>query len=72
MPILDGDRVIGRLDPRHDRERGAIVVEGLWWEPGVGARRGENVALRRRLQDALAILATQLGASDVQLPASRR
>jgi uncharacterized protein YcaQ len=34
MPILRGDRFIGRINPRLDRERGALVIEGLWLEKG--------------------------------------
>jgi uncharacterized protein YcaQ len=72
MPILDGDRVIGRLDPRHDRERGAIVVEGLWWEPGIARTPAARRKLRLRLTDGLEVLAAQLGAGDVLLPPDRR
>jgi uncharacterized protein YcaQ len=72
MPILDGDRVIGRLDPRHDRDAGVIEVEGLWWEPGIAKSPSANAALRRRLLEGLGILATQVGATDVRLPANRR
>ncbi len=65
LPILEGERLIGRLDPRHDRERGVLVIEKLYWEPDVRATR----ARRRALDDALAELATRIGARDVELRA---
>ena len=35
LPILEGERLIGRVDPRFDRANAAVLIEGLWWEPGV-------------------------------------
>jgi uncharacterized protein len=35
LPILRGDRLIGRIDPVFDRKTGALRVNGVWWEPGV-------------------------------------
>jgi uncharacterized protein YcaQ len=35
LPILRGDRVIGRIEPVHDRKAGELRVVGVWWEPGV-------------------------------------
>jgi uncharacterized protein len=35
LPILKGDRVIGRIEPVHDRKRGELHVLGTWWETGV-------------------------------------
>lgn len=32
FPILEGDRLIGRIDMQRDRERDALVVKSLWWE----------------------------------------
>ena len=34
LPILFGDRLVGRIEPRIDRKSGALRVLGLWWEPG--------------------------------------
>jgi len=63
MPILEADRFVGRLDPRHDRERGALVVEKLFWEPGVRPTR----ARLRALELALEGLAARIGAREVEL-----
>lgn len=35
LPILDGDRLIGRIAPRVDRRRGVLQVEGLYLEPDI-------------------------------------
>ena len=34
LPILFGDRLVGRIEPRIDRKAGAIRVLDLWWEDG--------------------------------------
>jgi uncharacterized protein YcaQ len=34
LPILFGDRLVGRIEPRVDRAAGAVRVLGLWWESG--------------------------------------
>jgi uncharacterized protein YcaQ len=35
LPILRGDRLIGRIDPVFDRKAGVLQINGVWWEPGV-------------------------------------
>ena len=35
LPILWGDSVVGRLDLKSDRQRGALLVQGSYTEPGV-------------------------------------
>ena len=32
LPILKGDRVLGRIEPAHDRKAGKLDVLGTWWE----------------------------------------
>ncbi len=34
IPILYGDRLIGRLDPKADRKEKKLLVRGLWYEEG--------------------------------------
>jgi uncharacterized protein YcaQ len=34
LPILFGDRLVGRIEPRIDRKGGAIRVLDMWWEDG--------------------------------------
>ncbi|HVS85732.1 MAG TPA: crosslink repair DNA glycosylase YcaQ family protein, partial [Gaiellaceae bacterium] len=32
LPILRGDRLIGRIEPVHDRKAGLLHVRNVWWE----------------------------------------
>ncbi len=34
LPLLYGDRFVGRIEPRIDRATGTLRVLGLWWEDG--------------------------------------
>jgi uncharacterized protein YcaQ len=34
LPILFGDRLVGRIEPRIDRRAGTLRVVDVWWEPG--------------------------------------
>ncbi|HEX3805550.1 MAG TPA: crosslink repair DNA glycosylase YcaQ family protein [Gaiellaceae bacterium] len=52
LPILAGDRVVGRIEPVHDRKAGVLRVLGTWWE-------GKPVSVTKPLGD----LARWLGAS---------
>jgi uncharacterized protein YcaQ len=38
MPILWGDRLVGRFDPKLDRATGTLVINGLWLEDRALAR----------------------------------
>ena len=33
LPILRGDRLVGRIEPVHDRKAGVLHVRNVWWEP---------------------------------------
>jgi uncharacterized protein YcaQ len=35
LPILRGDRLVGRIEPVLDRKTRALTVKGVWWEPGI-------------------------------------
>ncbi|MBC7984876.1 MAG: YcaQ family DNA glycosylase [Candidatus Obscuribacterales bacterium] len=60
-PLLEGDQLVGRIEPRHDRERSTLVIEGLWWERGIK----RDATRKRKLNDALAVLAAQIGAAKI-------
>jgi uncharacterized protein len=34
LPILHGDRLVGRIEPVFDRKTQQLEVRGVWWEPG--------------------------------------
>ena len=58
MPVLDGDELVGRIDPLLDRATGRLVVNAVHPEPG----------RTPRLEEPLESLASFLGATDVVLP----
>ena len=51
LPILFGDRLVGRIEPRIDRADRVVRIIGLWWEPGFDplAEPGFIPALRTAL-----------------------
>ena len=42
LPILFGDRVVGRIEPRIDRDRARVEILGVWWEDGFAPRRADG------------------------------
>ncbi|HKQ03206.1 MAG TPA: crosslink repair DNA glycosylase YcaQ family protein [Actinomycetes bacterium] len=44
LPILFGDRLVGRIEPRIDRGEGSVRVLDLWWEDGFDPRRVDGFA----------------------------
>jgi len=58
MPLLEGDRFVGRVDPKFHRDRGELEIRGLWWEDGIRPTR----ARRRAFEAAVDGFAGQLGA----------
>jgi uncharacterized protein len=62
MPVLHGDRIIGSVDPRIDREGRELVVNSVVLEPG--APRSATPAVRR----AVGELAAFVGAAAVRWP----
>jgi uncharacterized protein len=42
LPMLFGDRFVGRIEPRIDRAAGRVQVLNLWWEDGFAPRSTEG------------------------------
>ena len=42
LPIVFGDRFVGRIEPRIDRDRATVEVLDLWWEGGFAPRRPDG------------------------------
>lgn len=49
FPLLEGDRLIGRIDMKADRKQGALNVTRLWLEPKIRASAGRMAALDAEL-----------------------
>ncbi len=49
-PLLEGNRLIGRIDMKCDREAGSLVVTGLWFEPGVRSSRQRLARLEAEVE----------------------
>jgi uncharacterized protein YcaQ len=50
FPLLEGERLVGRLDMKAVRSEGALEVAALWLEPGVRASRGRLRRLEAELE----------------------
>ena len=61
MPILHGDRIIGRVDPRMDRKANRLVVNAVHLEPGISL----DSETRAAVGGAVESLARFLGAGAV-------
>jgi uncharacterized protein YcaQ len=59
LPILSGDRLVGRIEPVFDRREKVLRVKGLWWQTG------EKPV---DLEEPLASLAAFLGAERIEAP----
>ena len=44
LPMLYGDRFIGRIEPKADRKTNTLTITNLWFEPGV--RRSKRVDMQ--------------------------
>ena len=70
LPILFGDRLVGRIEPRIDRRAGVLRVLDLWWEPGFDP--ATTVGFPDALTDALEALAWFADVGRVALPRTAR
>ena len=70
LPILAGDRLIGRIEPRIDRAAGALRILDLWWEDGIEPL--DEPGLMEGLVDALGALAQFAGVGRVVWPRTAR
>lgn len=42
LPVLFGDRLVGRIEPRIDRRTGVLRLLGMWWEDGFDPIRADG------------------------------
>lgn len=62
LPILEGEQLVGRIDPKFQREHGTLEVRKVFWEPTIKATK----ARKKQLDEALARLANLIGAAKVE------
>ncbi len=68
LPILYGDELVARLDPKLDRATGTLAINGFWLEQDA---TGKDPAFADALGAGLIRLATFVGAERVELAAIR-
>ena len=49
LPVLYGDRFVGRVETVNDRETKTLTVKNLWYENGIRQTKNFETALDRRL-----------------------
>jgi len=64
LPILHNGRLVGRVDPKFDRQQNRLTIKGIWLEPKF--RRGRSFT--SSLQQTINELADFLGATQVEMP----
>ena len=72
LPILFGDRLVGRIEPRIDRRAGTLRVIDLWWEDGFDpmATEGFVPALVEALEALRALRERETGRPAADDPSS--
>jgi uncharacterized protein YcaQ len=68
LPLLYGDRFVGRIEPRIDRPTGTLRILGLWWEPGFDPLDGANPGFVDALAEALRAHVAFAGLRGVAMP----
>jgi uncharacterized protein YcaQ len=66
LPIVFGDRLVGRIEPRIDRDRARVEVLGLWWEDGFEPRGAGGFV--DAMREALRAYLRFAGASRLEWP----
>jgi uncharacterized protein YcaQ len=64
LPVCFGDRFVGRIEPRIDRDRARVEVLNLWWEDGFTPRRADGFV--DAMRDALRAYLRFAGASRLE------
>ncbi|HET8894596.1 MAG TPA: crosslink repair DNA glycosylase YcaQ family protein [Gaiellaceae bacterium] len=66
LPIVFGDRFVGRIEPRIDRDDACVQVLDLWWEDGFAPGRADGFV--DAMRDALRAYLRFAGADRVEWP----
>ena len=69
LPILFGDRLVGRIEPRFERTTKTLRILGIWWQDGINPRK--EAGLVDAMREALQAYAAFVGATKLEwLPAT--
>jgi hypothetical protein len=69
LPILFGDRFVGRIEPRLDRRQRTLRILGIWFEAGF--EPVETPGFIPALRDALEAYRSFVGADTITWPRTR-
>ena len=64
LPILFGDRLVGRIEPRYERATRSLRILGIWWEEGFSPRAAEGFI--EQLRAALSDYMSFVGATTIE------
>ena len=68
LPILHGDKLIGRIDPRMDRKTGTLWLNNVYSEPGAPADAETVIAIRAAIDSLAQFLEAKHLKFDGQVP----
>ena len=68
LPLLEGDRFVGRADVKAHRAEGRLEIKGFWSEPGIKLTKAREAGIRR----ALTGLARFTGTPEIDADAALR
>jgi uncharacterized protein YcaQ len=69
LPILFGDRLVGRIEPRYERPTQTLRIVGIWFEDGF--KPMEEPEFISALSQALRAYTSFVGAKSVTWPRTR-
>jgi len=69
LPLLFGDRLVGRIEPRYERRTHRLQILGIWFEPGFSPM--EEPDFVAAMAEALRAYRAFVGARTVSWPRSR-
>lgn len=65
VPILWGDRLVGRMDAKADRAKGDVVILGTWWEAGIDPKDSKlKAAFERGLERLRGLIRSESPSED--------
>jgi uncharacterized protein len=67
LPIVFRDRLVGRIEPRIDRDGARVEVLAVWWEDGFEPRRADGFV--DAMREALAAYVRFAKADRIEWPA---